>query len=54
MAGASFVISWINPDRNLAEKGFDDYLLEGPLATPRFYESLDRLRFPFNSGNDPR
>ena len=27
-----FVISWINPDRNLAEKGFDDYLLEGPLA----------------------
>ena len=22
--------------------------------TPWFYESLDRLRFPFNSGNDPR
>ncbi len=27
-----FVISWVNPDRKLAEKRFDDYLLEGPLA----------------------
>jgi len=27
-----FVISWVNPDARLADKGFDDYLLEGPLA----------------------
>lgn len=26
-----FVISWVNPDEKLAKKGFDDYLLEGPL-----------------------
>lgn len=27
-----FVISWVNPDEKLAEKGFEDYLLEGPVA----------------------
>ncbi len=27
-----FLISWVNPDRELAEKHFEDYLLEGPLA----------------------
>jgi len=27
-----FVVSWVNPDRELAEKGFDDYLTEGALA----------------------
>ena len=27
-----FVVSWVNPDRKLAEKGFDDYLTEGALA----------------------
>jgi polyhydroxyalkanoate synthase len=27
-----FVISWVNPDGKLADKTFDDYLLEGPLA----------------------
>ncbi|UCH47469.1 MAG: class I poly(R)-hydroxyalkanoic acid synthase [Betaproteobacteria bacterium] len=27
-----FVISWVNPDEKLAEKTFDDYLIEGPLA----------------------
>jgi polyhydroxyalkanoate synthase subunit PhaC len=27
-----FVISWVNPDEHLAKKGFDDYMLEGPLA----------------------
>ena len=27
-----FVISWVNPGSELAEKGFEDYLLEGPLA----------------------
>jgi polyhydroxyalkanoate synthase len=27
-----FVMSWVNPDARLAEKGFDDYMVEGPLA----------------------
>ena len=27
-----FVVSWVNPDASLAQKGFDDYMLEGPLA----------------------
>ncbi len=27
-----FVISWVNPDARLAEKGFDDYMTEGYLA----------------------
>jgi polyhydroxyalkanoate synthase subunit PhaC len=27
-----FVISWVNPDEKLAEKGFENYMLEGPLA----------------------
>jgi len=27
-----FVISWVNPDKRLGDKGFDDYMKEGPLA----------------------
>jgi polyhydroxyalkanoate synthase len=27
-----FMISWANPDETLAEKAFDDYMAEGPLA----------------------
>lgn len=27
-----FVVSWVNPNEKLAEKGFDDYMLEGPYA----------------------
>ena len=27
-----FVISWVNPNKELSHKGFDDYMLEGPLA----------------------
>jgi polyhydroxyalkanoate synthase len=27
-----FCISWVNPDAKLATKGFQDYMLEGPLA----------------------
>ncbi|MBR1220333.1 class I poly(R)-hydroxyalkanoic acid synthase [Bradyrhizobium sp. U87765 SZCCT0131] len=27
-----FVISWVNPDKTLGEKTFDDYMKEGPLA----------------------
>ncbi|XXK21117.1 PHA/PHB synthase family protein [Arenicellales bacterium nBUS_48] len=35
-----FVISWINPDSDFAEKGFDDYLLEGPLAALDAIETI--------------
>ena len=27
-----FVVSWVNPDAELAHKSFEDYMLEGPLA----------------------
>jgi polyhydroxyalkanoate synthase len=27
-----FMISWINPDKNLSDKNFSNYMLEGPLA----------------------
>src|SRR6476469_6096433 len=27
-----FAISWVNPDEKLAEKGFENYMLEGPVA----------------------
>ncbi|HVJ23726.1 MAG TPA: class I poly(R)-hydroxyalkanoic acid synthase, partial [Burkholderiales bacterium] len=27
-----FVISWVNPDARLSQKGFEDYMLEGPIA----------------------
>ena len=27
-----FVVSWVNPDTKLAEKSFEDYMFEGPLA----------------------
>jgi polyhydroxyalkanoate synthase len=27
-----FVVSWVNPDARLAQKGFDDYMLEGAIA----------------------
>ena len=27
-----FAISWVNPDKKLAAKGFENYMLEGPLA----------------------
>ncbi len=26
-----FVVSWVNPDQNLAHKTFEDYMMEGPL-----------------------
>ncbi|MGH6913198.1 MAG: PHA/PHB synthase family protein, partial [Geminicoccales bacterium] len=28
-----FCVSWVNPDENLADKTFEDYMQEGPLAT---------------------
>jgi polyhydroxyalkanoate synthase len=27
-----FVVSWVNPGKSLGHKGFEDYMLEGPLA----------------------
>ena len=27
-----FVVSWVNPDESLAEREFEDYMLQGPLA----------------------
>jgi len=27
-----FMVSWVNPDRELARKSFEDYMIEGPLA----------------------
>lgn len=27
----TFVVSWVNPDENLADKSFDDYMLEGAI-----------------------
>ena len=27
-----FVLSWVNPDARLAQKGFDDYMREGVFA----------------------
>src|ERR1700736_4465590 len=34
-----FVISWVNPDQELAEKSFENYMLEGPLAALAAIES---------------
>src|SRR5246127_5289780 len=34
-----FAISWVNPDEKLAEKGFENYMLEGPLAAMDAIES---------------
>jgi polyhydroxyalkanoate synthase len=36
-----FVISWVNPDRKLAHKTFEDYMLEGPLAAMQAIEKAD-------------
>ena len=36
-----FVVSWVNPDEQLAQKSFDDYMLEGPLAA---LDAIERRR----------
>jgi polyhydroxyalkanoate synthase len=33
-----FVLSWVNPDARLAQKGFEDYMIEGPLAALDYVE----------------
>ena len=35
-----FVISWVNPDKSLAAKGFEDYMIEGPLAAMDAIEKI--------------
>ena len=35
-----FVISWVNPGSELADKGFENYLLEGPLAALEAIEAI--------------
>jgi poly(3-hydroxyalkanoate) synthetase len=37
-----FVISWINPDERLAQKNFEDYMLEGRIAAPGFPSISER------------
>ncbi|NQY86654.1 MAG: class I poly(R)-hydroxyalkanoic acid synthase [Colwellia sp.] len=35
-----FVISWVNPDKTLSHKGFNDYIKEGPIAALDVIEEL--------------
>jgi poly[(R)-3-hydroxyalkanoate] polymerase subunit PhaC len=35
-----FVVSWVNPDAKLAQKGFDDYMREGALAA---FDAVEKL-----------
>ena len=39
-----FVISWVNPDGKLAQKSFDNYMLEGPLAALDTIEKVTGAR----------
>ena len=39
-----FVISWVNPDKKLAHKSFDDYLAEGTLAALDAIEKATGVR----------
>ncbi len=35
-----FMISWVNPDRELGKKGFEDYMKEGPLTAMDIIEQV--------------
>ena len=37
-----FVISWVNPDKDLGAKTWEDYMKEGPLAAMDVIEKVDR------------
>lgn len=42
-----FLISWVNPDSSLAEKGFDDYLQDGILAPIEYIRKLGFKKIDF-------
>ena len=42
-----FLISWVNPDSSLAEKGFDDYLKDGILAPIEYIRKLGFKKIDF-------
>jgi polyhydroxyalkanoate synthase len=35
-----FLISWVNPDSSLANKSFDDYMLQGPIEAINFIKKI--------------
>ena len=37
-----FVISWVNPDKSLSHKGFNDYMKEGPIAALDVIEQVTK------------
>jgi polyhydroxyalkanoate synthase len=39
-----FIISWANPDQKLADKQFEDYMLEGPLAALKVIETITKSK----------
>lgn len=39
-----FIISWINPDKTLSYKGFNDYMREGPIASLDVIEELTKSK----------
>ncbi len=39
-----FMVSWVNPDARLAEKNFDDYMMEGVFAALKAIEKATKMR----------
>ncbi|MCP5150093.1 MAG: class I poly(R)-hydroxyalkanoic acid synthase [Ectothiorhodospiraceae bacterium] len=39
-----FVISWVNPDQSMADRGFEDYMLQGPIAALDAVEQATGVR----------
>jgi len=39
-----FMVSWVNPDERLAEKNFDDYMVEGVFAALQAIEKITKMR----------
>jgi polyhydroxyalkanoate synthase subunit PhaC len=45
-----FCMSWVNPDERLAERGFADYMLQGPLKALDLVEEITGERTPHTIG----